>query len=175
VAVSPPIAVARTLVASALAAYIVFGPFYRQVLHGHNEWLRPWVMFSGAGLDATQVEYRSRGSDGHESVLDRYAILASTGAPTRTLSKVTDAKAAKRVGQMLCRKLGEGADVRVYLRVATRNGWKRELSGEENLCELPTQTSMSTFRTLPARPQATSDADAVPAPAPAPDEDGDTP
>lgn len=132
----PLILAGRAVVFVALSAFIVGGPGYRQVLHGRSEYLRPWVMFSGAGLNATQVVYKQRAADGTESVIDRYALLAG-GERRAQLTKVPNESAATRIAQRLCGKLGADADVRVYLRIATRKGWKRALKGEVNQCVAP--------------------------------------
>lgn len=129
----PLLITGRALVFTVLAAGIVGGPGYRQVLHGRNEYLRPWEMFSGAGLNATQVVFKQRAADGTESVLDRYAML-SGGERRVQLTKVPNEAAATRIAQRLCAKLGTDADVRVYLRIATRRGWKRALKGDVNEC-----------------------------------------
>lgn len=132
----PPnvVIVARAVVFAAATAWMIGGPFYRQVLRGDSDVFRPWVMFSGAGLTATEVRFAEQPADGDEIPLDRYAILAPERDPPKSLTHLKDEAAVRRVGKQLCRKLGAGADVRAWLRVAKRSGWKREMTGEENLC-----------------------------------------
>jgi hypothetical protein len=127
--------VARALVSAALLALIWGGPFCRQVLHrGRDEILHPWRMYSGAGLAATEVEYRTRNAAGREIVLDRYALLANGSAASEEVRVVEDAEAAKRVGRALCQALGPGRSVYAHLRVGTSEGWKVVLAGEDDLC-----------------------------------------
>jgi hypothetical protein len=129
--------VARAVTFALVAGWIWFGPFYRQVLHGRSPIFRPWVMFSGAGLTATEVRYVEKRADGAEAALDRFVILAPDGRRPRSIAYLKDADAVRRVGRQLCRKLGAGADVRATFRIAKRAGWKREMKGEENLCATP--------------------------------------
>lgn len=125
----------RGAVAAAAIAWMWVGPLHEQALHGRVEVLRGWLMFSGAGLEATEVRFYRRDSDGADHPLDRYALLAPDGKRPRSLTHLKDAAAVKKAARRLCRKLGDGADVRAAFRVATRKGWKRQLRREENLCK----------------------------------------
>lgn len=101
-----------------------------------QEWLRPWVMFSGSGLEATEVRFVSRLPNGGDVTLDRYSLLAPDDQAVRDrLKRVKDPATAKSIARSMCRKLRPHPDVRVYMREATREGWKVTMSGEINLCE----------------------------------------
>ena len=120
----------------ALTALITLAPSARQLFGWRQEWLRPWVMFAGSGLDATEVRFMQRDPEGKETPLDRYALLAEGDPDAQAgLRRVKDAPAAQRIAASLCRKIGPHPDVRVYMREATRQGWKRTLRGDRNLCE----------------------------------------
>jgi hypothetical protein len=120
----------------ALAAFILLSPSARQVFGWRQEWLRPWVMFSGSGLEATEVRFVQITGDGTQVELDRYAILASDDPLVRErLRRVKDSATAKSMARSMCRKIGPTPEIRAYLREATREGWKVTMRGERNLCE----------------------------------------
>lgn len=125
---------ARAAVFGLVTAFVWSAPAYVQLFHGPIRWLRPWAMFSGAGLDATEVRFVERLPDGSDRPLDRYELLATTPAQRAALAKVRDEAAARKLGRRMCKAIGEGADVRAYMRIATRQGWKRVLRAKENLC-----------------------------------------
>jgi hypothetical protein len=125
----------RALVTAGAIVWMWAGPMHDQVLRGRSEVLRGWQMFAGAGLATTEVHFYTRDAEGIDRTLDRYALLAPNGERPRSLTHLKDAAAVKKVAQRLCRKLGDGADVRAGFRTATRMGWKRRLGREENLCD----------------------------------------
>ena len=128
--------VSKGIVFAVLSAYILFSPAARQVFEWRQEWFRPWVMFSGSGLEATEVRFVTRQADGTETPLDRFEMLAPDDAAVRAkMKRVKDPATAKSLARSMCRKLRSKSDVRVYLREATREGWNVSMSGEINMCE----------------------------------------
>jgi hypothetical protein len=119
-----PVPWARLAVFTALAAFILFGPLYRQALGGRLPLFRPWRMFTGAGPDICAVEYRQVAPDGTAHPLDRYALLGRPGAgrAPESLRAIRSADEALAVAHRLCAALGAQADVRVRARCATRRG-----------------------------------------------------
>ncbi len=135
---SPSLIRLRGLVFVLAAAWMIGGPFYRQVLGGSSKIPRSWVMFTGfAAGDVCDVEYRLRDGDS-ASVLDRFAVLGYDDrwdAPS-SVRRLPKKKNAIRLGERLCHRLeAEEPDIRLYARCAHRKGWRTVASGRENLCE----------------------------------------
>ena len=131
----PPIPWPRAVAFLAIAAYIIAGPFYRQILHGRSEWFRPWVMYSGAGIDVCAIAWYSREADG-DRLLDRFDTLgyrAVDDAP-RSLRIISNRNAGLVIAAQLCDKLGDGTDLRAEGRCSTRGGWQTAFNRSKNLC-----------------------------------------
>lgn len=134
---SPPRPAARALVFYGVAAYLVLGPAYRQVLGGDDERVRNWVMFSNR-FEVCSAQYESWTSDGRREPLDRYAVMgyvAPVEAPT-SFDLIETETEVLSIGRALCRKLGGAVDVRVWARCARVHGtgWTRVQRAEQNLC-----------------------------------------
>jgi hypothetical protein len=132
--VTPRIA-ARMLVFGVLAAYTVFGPFYRQVFRGKNPYFPQWVMFSGANTDVCEVRFHL--ADG--TAVDRYEALGIEPWYTakKSVRRIGSVDEVWRQGRALCSKLGVGTDLRAEVRCARRTGWSRAMDGDVNLCGRP--------------------------------------
>jgi hypothetical protein len=121
----------RVAVALLLGSYIVAAPAARQVFDVRSDYLRAWVMFSGAARDVCVADFRVGGQDGRR--LDRFAVLGmARGDAPKSVVKMADADVVKRVARRMCEATGE--DVRVQARCATRTGWKRVLRWEDTPC-----------------------------------------
>jgi len=135
----PERSTARRLAFVAILVFMVFGPFYRQVLGGESRLFRQWTMFGGTGVGIVDATFLRRLSDGREVVLDRYEVLGFSerrDAP-REIRRIVGRRETWEVARRLCEALGPNADVRVVSREATRDGWRPGYSGEENLCAEP--------------------------------------
>lgn len=133
----PLLAWGRRVVFVALVIFIVGGPFYLQVLHGRSRVLRPWRMYSTKGIDACRVAFRQRDSTGMEAPIARLEAMGyrswQAAPPNHRL--ITRVSQAQRQGQLLCRRLGPNADVRMYLECGKKPArWVRKAWGETNLC-----------------------------------------
>jgi hypothetical protein len=131
----------RAIAFIVVLCFMAGGPFYEQVLKRRD--MRPflprWVMFAGTGLRVVDAEFRERGEDGRERVLDRFDVLGYQ-PPREAPSSVWRMKGQRgtwKVARRLCEALGEGTDVRVTSRYATRAGWERGYQGKANLCAAP--------------------------------------
>lgn len=73
---------------------------------------------------------------GADLELDRFAVLGQPRDWTsdRRLRMIRSEDDALRVGRLLCRELGHGADIRAEVTCATRRGWKRAHSKEDAVC-----------------------------------------
>ncbi len=105
-----------------VAAWILLGPVYRQVLGGTNPVFLRWVMFSRGLYDLLDVRlfevrqgqrFRVEGLDAARFVEEREVV-----------------ETARR----LCEARGDGADVRAVVRRMTDDGWIVARPGDENLC-----------------------------------------
>jgi hypothetical protein len=132
-----PAIVGRCVLFVLLAGWMNAGPLVKQVLRVKAPLMQQWVMFSGVSLDTCTVRYAEHTAEGGDEPLDRYEVLGverGWDAP-KSVRLVRTVEQARSIGQKMCRKLGPDADVRAFVRCATRTGWKRELKGDENLCE----------------------------------------
>jgi hypothetical protein len=119
--------------------FIFLGPFYRQVLGGTSYIFRPWIMFTNKGVGVYVVDFRERKANGSEVRIDYMQALGYGDTPHRqrpkNLWRITSWEdGVLRVGDQLCRALGEERDIRVYARLAEKNGWKVHHAATENLC-----------------------------------------
>jgi hypothetical protein len=119
--------------------FIFLGPFYRQVLDGTSNIVRPWIMFTDRGVGVFVVDFRERKADGSEVRIDYMQALGYGDMPLRQRPKkiwrITSWEdGVLRIGNQLCSALGEGRDVRVYALRADKNGWKFHHQATENLC-----------------------------------------
>jgi hypothetical protein len=117
--------------------WIVGPPFYRQILHGKNKHARAWVMFSGIGIGAVDARFYAQLPDGTRRELDRFAELGSKRPVSARKRRIRGEQATWGIARQLCRKLGDGADVRVVARRGTRDGWVVDDDGESNVCAAP--------------------------------------
>jgi hypothetical protein len=129
----------RTAAFVAIAAFLLVGPAWTQVLDRESPVVPQWQMFVGYGLDVCKVRYAMVEGDAVTIPLDRYRTLGFTDrfdAP-RQVWRVPSADVALGIGQRMCRKVGEPSpDIRVWATCARRSGWKNELNGETNVCRM---------------------------------------
>ena len=124
---------------AALAAFIVLGPFYRQVLHGEVRAFRSWRMFRGLGHDICDVRYSRVLPDGRAMDVDRYALLGVARPPNapKDVWMIESTGAAETLAQRLCERLPPTErDLRVVARCGTRTGWLPVSDGSRNVCAL---------------------------------------
>ena len=119
--------------------FIFLGPFYRHVLGGTSFVFHPWIMFTNKGVGDYVVEFRERTATGSEVKIDYLEALGYGDTPHRQrpedLWRITSWEdGVLNIGDQLCRALGEGRDIRVYARLAEKDGWKVHHAGTENLC-----------------------------------------
>ncbi len=126
-------ATARVLVVAACLLYIWLAPVPRQVFGRYVHGLRNWMMFSGVGLEVTEVRYWQVLPDGGERPLSR-ADLTAAGVKEPRAGRFSDEEDALATARRLCRELGAGADVRFRLRKATRKGWQAQPGADTNQC-----------------------------------------
>ena len=127
----------RVVTSVALAAFIVLGPFYRQVLHGEARYFRAWRMFQGLGKDLCDVRYLHRRPDGQTVGVDRYALLGVKRPPyaPEEVWKIEKASGAESLGRRLCERLPPGErDLRRIARCGSDKGWQSVDDGTRNLC-----------------------------------------
>src|SRR4029434_7867279 len=121
---------------SIIFAFMVFGPFYRQVLGGKNDLFRRWSMFERGGLGVVEAIFRLHFSSGNEFELDRFKILGYENpykAPIN-VRRIKGQSGLNEVVQKICATLGSDVDVRVTSRIATRKGWRQLDRGTKNAC-----------------------------------------
>ena len=126
IAESKLVTVCRVVAFTLLMLYVVFGPFYTQVLKGKSNLFRAWQMYHTRGIDVCDVQFYIRHPDGriehidHLQVLGRDKLLRSHHHSRRIMGE-TD---VLRVGQHIRQKVGAAVDLRVNARIGTRDGWK---------------------------------------------------
>lgn len=126
----------RAIVFVPLAGFMLFGPFYTQILGNASPYLREWIMFSGLGVGFDEVRFSRLGADGKAEPLDRFELMGYRQrhkAPT-WLTRIPDYDTSLRIGHLLCHRLGDGADVRIESRRATIRGWTPGHRGDRNVC-----------------------------------------
>lgn len=118
--------VCRVVAFTLLLLYVVFGPFYKQVLEGKGNLFRAWQMYHTRGIDVCDVQFYIRHPDGriehidHLQVLGRDKLLGSHHHSRRIMGET----GVLRVGQRIRQKMGAAVDLRVNARIGTRDGWK---------------------------------------------------
>jgi hypothetical protein len=125
----------RWLLFFAIAAYIVIGPFYRQVLDGESIVFRKWAMFSTFGMEVCDVRFTLITPTGERPV-DRFNLLGYNhrrDAPS-SLRRIEGSEEVYEIGDRLCRALPANFDLRLYGRCGSREGWQWIEQGEANLC-----------------------------------------
>jgi hypothetical protein len=96
-------------------------------------------MFATVGVGVFVVDFRERKADGSEVKIDYVRVLGIGDLPYRQRLKshwrITRwEEGVLRVGDQLCRALGEERDIRVYARRAEKDGWKVHHAAAKNLC-----------------------------------------
>lgn len=118
--------VCRAVAFTLLMLYVVFGPFYKQVLKGESKAFRSWQMYHLRGLGVCDVEFFIRHPDGNIEYIDHFKILDYN--KLRKLHhhsrRIMKEKGVLAVGQRLRQKVGSTVDLRVNARIGTREGWK---------------------------------------------------
>ena len=130
----------RAIVFIALATFILVGPLYRQVLGGKNVLFRQWTMFSLVGTRYLDVRFSVRFPDGREQPINYRVALGFYGKDKSTIPQMVWRVRDDRwepVARLLCKRLGEDADLRLRSRVATPKGWRSFHDGAKNLCARP--------------------------------------
>ena len=118
--------VCRVVVFVLLMLYVVFGPFYVQVLKGKSKAFRAWRMYHTRGIDICDVQFYIRHPDGriehidHFEALGRDKLLKSHHHKRRIMGE----KGVLAVGRRIRQKVGATVDLRVNARIGTRDGWK---------------------------------------------------
>lgn len=127
----------RLVAFAVLAAVIVLGPFYRQVLHGEMRAFRSWRMFRGLGHDVCDVRYSRVMPDGRAMDVDRYTLLGVARPPhaPRDIWMIESMAAAAELAQRLCEHLPPTErDLRLAARCGSRAGWLPASDGSRNFC-----------------------------------------
>ncbi len=118
--------ICRAVAFSLLMLYVVFGPFYKQVLKGKSDAFRAWRMYHTRGIGVCDVEFFIRHSDGRIDHIDYFKVLGYD--KLRKLHhhsrRIMGEKGVLEVGQRLRQKVGSVVDLRVNARIGTRDGWK---------------------------------------------------
>lgn len=129
--------IVRSIVAIAIAAFVLLGPGYRQVLGGKGELIPRWVMFSGKGLGIYGVHFdlveepgKTRTVTWGEFDQPRKAGTPFQAARARDLGHI--ASQAARI----CRAVGPHAQLFATVRQAVRtgNGWTKKSGDKLDLC-----------------------------------------
>ncbi|RAZ90402.1 hypothetical protein DPM33_12810 [Mesorhizobium hawassense] len=122
----------RFCVFIAIAAFMIAGPAAEQVFGVQSPWLRSWTMFSAIGLGVIDASFEIRQPDGALVPLDRFAML---DAPRNgKLKWIQNPEELASVIKRLCTAAGQGSDIRVRARLATRDGWQIIHTDAENAC-----------------------------------------
>jgi hypothetical protein len=108
----------RVALILALGIFMFFGPFYRQVLKGRNDYFPKWTMFSGAGIGVVRVEFFIEDAEGKRRKLDRYAV----GEYGRYLINGKSGLDSK-IRDVVRRNRGKGTLI-VNGEIATRREWE---------------------------------------------------
>ena len=116
----------------AIAAFMIAGPAAEQVFGVRTPWLRSLTMFSAIGMSVIDASFEIRRPDGALVPLDRFEVL---GAPLNgKLKRIESRDELASVIKRLCKAAGQGADIRVRARQATRSGWQIIHTDAENAC-----------------------------------------
>ena len=130
----------RGLVFVALVAFFFSGIAARQVAKVKEPWASftpAWMMFGGAGVGRSQVEYWTVSADGEKQAVDPHELLGVRHSKkAKELFRISGREAAHRMGHKLCKKLGPDTDLRMRVRTARRTGWRIEERGKRNICKV---------------------------------------
>ena len=118
--------VCRAVAFTLLMLYVVFGPFYKQVLKGKSDVFRAWRMYHTRGIGVCDVEFYIRHPNGriepiNYSKMLGYDKLLKLHHHSR---RIMGEKGVLEVGQRLRQKVGDAVNLRVNARIGTREGWK---------------------------------------------------
>ena len=116
----------------AIAAFMIAGPVAEQVFGVRTALLRSWTMFSAIGLNVIDASFEIRRPDGALLPLDRFEMLG--GPRDGRLKRIESRDELASVIKRLCTAAGQGADIRVRARQATRSGWQIIHADAENAC-----------------------------------------
>ena len=118
--------VCRAVAFTLLMLYVVFGPFYKQVLKGKSDAFRAWQMYHTRGIGVCDVEFYIRHPDGRIEYIDHFKALGYDKLLKlhHHSRRIRRAKGVLEVGQGMRQKVGDTADLRVNARIGTRDGWK---------------------------------------------------
>ncbi|TGP49677.1 hypothetical protein EN873_27395 [bacterium M00.F.Ca.ET.230.01.1.1] len=122
----------RLLAFIAIAGFMIAGPVAEQVFGVQSAWLRSWTMFSAIGLGVVDASFEIRQPDGALAPLDRFAMLGARR--DGRLKWIDSGEELALVIKRLCTAAGQGADIRVRARQATRGGWQIIHTDTENAC-----------------------------------------
>ena len=116
----------RAVAFTLLMLYVVFGPFYKQVLNGKGDTFRAWQMYHTRGIGICDVEFYIRHPDGRIEYIDHFKALGYDKLLKlhHHSRRIRRAKGVLEVGQRMRQKVGDTADLRVNARIGTRDGWK---------------------------------------------------
>ena len=118
--------ICRAVVFTLLMLYVVFGPFYKQVLKGKSDAFRAWRMYHTRGIGVCDVEFFIRHPDGRIDHIDHFKVLGYDKLLKlhHHSRRIMREKGVLVVGQRLRQKVGNVVDLRVNARIGTRDGWK---------------------------------------------------
>jgi hypothetical protein len=127
----------RLVLVIVTVGWIFGGPAYRQLFDGKVKWVPRWVMFAGLGHKICSTRFVQIHEDGTEEALDRWDVLGRDKWSKRSngTRRIMGSAEVYDTGSALCRKLGEGADVRAIAKCGSRKGWHEKFRGRRNLCE----------------------------------------
>ena len=120
------VTVCRAVAFMLLMLYVVFGPFYKQVLKGKSRVLRAWQMYHIRGLNICDAEFYIRHPDGRIEYIDHFKVLGYDKLLKlhHHSRRIVGGKGVLEVAQRLRQKVGATVDLRVNARIGTRDGWK---------------------------------------------------
>ena len=120
------IIVCRAVAFILLMLYVIFGPFYRQVLKGKGDVIPAWRMYHTRGIGVCDVEFYIRHPDGRIEDIDHFKILGYDKLLKfhHHSRRIRREKGVLEVGRRMRQQVGNAADLRVNARIGTREGWK---------------------------------------------------
>ena len=132
---SSRISAIRLVVFLILVAWMSWGPIYRQVLSGENQHLREFRMYGTRARRTCKVLFEQKKAEEWVRVsrweIEGFSVEKFPSKGQRMLDKRDQ---ATRAGQRLCRKLGEGTELRYRRRCGhVRKGW-RDWEVSDDLC-----------------------------------------
>ncbi|MYE88791.1 hypothetical protein F4X33_07350 [Candidatus Poribacteria bacterium] len=109
-----------------LMLYVVFSPFYKQVLKGKSTTFRAWRMYHSRGIGICDVDFYIRHPDGRIEHIDHFKTLGYDKLlkSHHHSRRIRHAEGVLEVGQRMRQRVGSAADLRVNARIGTRDGWK---------------------------------------------------